>query len=70
MNRRSNAAPDRAKKIANATLAEREAARRNYIEYAKRNRAMHLAPEPFDKYLAEWLDVRDVKLDGGRGEQI
>jgi len=52
-------------KIESATPAEREAARQDYIAYAKANRAIDATPEPFDKYLAEWLDVRKMGLDAG-----
>ena len=61
----TNPTLDRQAKIAGATPAEREAARQDYIAYAKANRAIDATPEPFDKYLAEWLDVRKVKLDAG-----
>jgi hypothetical protein len=61
----SNPTLERARKIAEATDAEREAARQDYIIYAKANRGMGSTPEPFDKYLAEWLDVQRVKLDAG-----
>jgi hypothetical protein len=48
-----------------AMPAERESARRDYIQYAKANREIGSTPEPFERYLAEWLSVRKVKLDAG-----
>jgi hypothetical protein len=66
MNRTSsNPTLDRARKIAEATPAEREAARQDYIAYAKANRAIDATPIGFEAFLAEWLDVRKVKLDAG-----
>jgi hypothetical protein len=56
---------ERAARIANATDAEREAARQDYIVYARANRDMDSTPEPFQRYLSEWLDCRRVKLPAG-----
>ena len=61
----SNPTLDRARKIAEATPAEREQARAEYREYAARNRAIDSTPIGFEAFLAEWLDVQRVKLDAG-----
>ena len=61
----SNPTLARARKIAEATDAEREAARQDYIAYAKANRAIDATPIGFEAFLAEWLDCRKVKLDAG-----
>jgi hypothetical protein len=65
MNQNSNPNLERARKIAEATPAELTAARVAYREYAAANRAIDATPEPFEKYLAEWLDVRKIPLDAG-----
>jgi hypothetical protein len=44
-----------------ATPAERESARRAYITYAKANREAGAVPEPFARYLSEWLSVARAK---------
>jgi hypothetical protein len=61
----TNSTLDRAAKVASATPAEREQARAEYREYAARNRAIDSTPIGFEAFLAEWLDVRKVKLDAG-----
>jgi hypothetical protein len=44
---------------------ERELARADYIRHVRLNREIGSAPESFERYLAEWLSVRKVKLDAG-----
>jgi hypothetical protein len=31
----------------------------------KANRAIDATPEPFERYLSEWMSVRRIKLDAG-----
>lgn len=57
-----NSNSERAARIASATPAERETARQDYARYAKTTRTIGSAPEPFPKFLAEWLTVRQVQL--------
>lgn len=61
----SNPNLDRARKIAEASDAEREAARREYARYVSANREIGAAPIAFDAFLTEWLSVRKVRLQGG-----
>lgn len=56
---------DRARKIAEATPAEPEAVRQDYIAYEKANRAIDATPISFESFFAEWLDCRRGKLDAG-----
>jgi hypothetical protein len=64
------AAIERAQKRRAITPAEREAARRDYIQYAARNRAAHIQPEPFERYLVEWLDTRRAEaIEGAQGDE-
>lgn len=65
MTQSSNPTADRARKIANASPKQREAALADYEDYKRRLVAIHQVAESFEFYFAEWLTVAEIKLDAG-----